>query len=494
MSKKESNNNVEAFRPRGGIIFITLLAIAGLYLIYDFISTGEPLSAMIFAAIPVGIVIFVAMIRYYHRIFYILFLSHFLFLLISSLIDLRIGVATLVFNLVITLFIIIASVYKSTSWKDSLNGMLTLFIVWGGFCVLQLANPNTVLEAWNAAISNYLVYPIICAILVPLCIREYRNVEWLLIIWSVFIIYGAFKGYWQKSHGFNEREMVFLYEKGGAETHIIWSGIRYFSFFTDAANFGVHSAMASLGFGLSAYFARTKWLKVYFTIIAALAVYGMFLSGTRAALAVPVGGLMAFAIISRGWKTLFAGIFALLVIFVFFRFTTIGESNQQIRNMRTAFRPDEDASYQVRVQNRELVKEYMASKPFGYGLGLGGKASRYNPKELMPIPPDSWLINVWTDTGIFGISLYVLIHAILFVWCSWILMFKISNKRLRNQLSAWLCVSAGFFIAAYANDVMQYPNAILVYIGFAICFAAPNIEKEESGKVPLPDSANNKKN
>jgi len=414
-----------------------------------------------------------------NRLFYLLFLSHFLFLWISSLVDLRIGIATLTFNVAITAVIILASGSYKVSWKESQNGMLMLFCFWGVFCFIELANPNAVQEAWNAAIANYLVYPIICALLVPLCIRKYKNIEWLLIIWSVFIVMAAAKGYWQVSRGFNAREMVFLFEKGGAETHIIWSGIRYFSFFTDAANFGVHMAMATLGFGLSAYVIKSKRLKIYFFIVALLALYGMMISGTRAALAVPVGGLMFFSLVSRSWKSFFLGLFGLAAVFFFFRYTTIGDSNQYIWKMRTAFNPKEDASYIVRVQNRERMKEFMADKPLGYGIGLGGKASRYNPKELMPIPPDSWLVNVWTDTGIVGITLYVLVHAILFAWCSWILMFKLKSKQLRNMLSIWLSINAGFFIAAYANDIMQYPNAILIYTGFAVCFVAPAIEKTE---------------
>jgi len=40
-----------------------------------------------------------------------------------------------------------------------------------------------------------------------------------------------------------------------------------------------------------------------------------------------------------------------------------------------------------------------------------------------------------------------------------------------------VCMNAGFFIAAYVSDVMQYPNQLPIYIGFALCFAAPHIEK-----------------
>lgn len=39
------------------------------------------------------------------------------------------------------------------------------------------------------------------------------------------------QGYWQKNHGFSTKDLYFLHVLGGARTHIIWSGIRYFSCF-----------------------------------------------------------------------------------------------------------------------------------------------------------------------------------------------------------------------------------------------------------------------
>lgn len=32
------------------------------------------------------------------------------------------------------------------------------------------------------------------------------------------------------------------------------------------------------------------------------------------------------------------------------------------------------------------------------------------------------------------------------------------------------------FIAAYANDVMIYPNPFIIYTGFALCITATNID------------------
>ena len=186
-------------------------------------------------------------------------------------------------------------------------------------------------------------------------------------------------------------------------------------------------------------------------------------------------------VIAKNWKALLAGIFISISVFVFFSYTNIGSGNQYIHKMRSSFHPSEDASYQVRVENRQRMKELMAKKPLGYGIGLS-KAGNFDSREQMPYPPDSWLVSVWVETGIVGLILYLSIHGILFAWCSWILMFKVRNKGLRGLIAAWLCMDAGFFIATYVNDIMQYPNQLPVYIGFALCFAAPHIDKRMSEK------------
>lgn len=393
--------------------------------------------------------------------------------------------------LIILLFTTICLVQLSnderTDWKRGQNLMTYLCLLWLFYYVLEILNPNRVLAAWNINLTPYALIPLICAFVVPLVIRTKKDIELLLMIWSVFVIIFTLKGYWQKNIGFSSKDLYFLYVLGGWRTHIIWSGIRYFSCFSDAANFGVHAAMSAVVFAISAFFVESKWKRIYFLCIAVAALYGMGISGTRAAMGVLMGGMLMITIIAKNWKALLGGIVFSISVFIFFYFTNIGNGNQYIYKMRSSFHPTEDASYLVRVENRKRMKELMARKPIGYGIGLS-KAGNFDSKEQMPYPPDSWLISVWVETGIVGLILYLSIHGLLFAWCSWILMFKIRNKRLRGLCAAWLCTDAGFFIAAYVNDVMQYPNQLPIYIGFALCFAAPHIdrrineEEEESAK------------
>jgi len=454
-------------------IWIWLILAFALFLFYQLVLNQNIFIALGVAALPLFIILFFIIIAYSEKGFYPVFISHFILLSINSYIDIKLGLATVLITLVVFMLIMVKGIYNRLDWKQALNPMFVLYIIWMAYCIFEMANPNHVQEAWNVSITQYAVYPLICAILVPISINKKIHIHWLLIIWSIFILFASFKGYWQKNHGFNEKELYFLYELGGAKTHIIWSGIRYFSVFTEAANYGVHMGMAVVGFGISAIYTKNKSLKAYYLIVMIAAIYGMFISGTRAAIAVPLAGIFLFTLLSGNIKVFtIAAVVGIGIIF-FFNFTTIGEGNQNIRRMRTAFNPQKDSSYLVRKANQERMKILLANKPFGYGIGLGGKAEKYHPKELMPYPPDSWMVNVWTDTGIVGLTIYILIHSFLFIYSSWVILFKIKDTRLKGLITAWLSVNFGYFVAAFANDVMQYPNSIIVYTGFALCATAP---------------------
>nr|WP_044654994.1 O-antigen ligase family protein [Bacteroides acidifaciens] len=421
--------------------------------------------------------------------FHILLAIQFLLVAAGIFLNIKVGLFSMVFTVLCTATCIVQlSNDNRTDWKIGQNTMTYMFVAWFAYYILEILNPNNVMEAWNINIMPYAFIPLICAFVIPLVIRTKKDIELLLFIWSVFVLIFTLKGYWQKSHGFSSKDLYFLYTLGGWRTHIIWSGIRYFSCFSDAANFGVHAAMSSVVFAISAFFVEAKWKRLYFLFIAFCGLYCMGISGTRAAMGVIMGGMFMITIIAKNWKAIIGGVFISISVFCFFYFTSIGSGNQYIHKMRSSFHPSKDASYQLRVENRMRMKELMVRKPFGYGIGLS-KAGNFQSKEQMPYPPDSWLISVWVETGIVGLIIYLSIHGILFAWCSWILMFKVRDKSLRGLIAAWLCMDAGFFIATYVNDIMQYPNQLPVYIGFALCFAAPHIDKRirEEKELSIPN-------
>lgn len=116
--------------------------------------------------------------------------------------------------------------------------------------------------------------------------------------------------------------------------------------------------MAGIVYGIITIYSSNRQTKIYYGIVALLGIYTMFLSGTRGAMAVPLGGLMLFGLISKK---------AHLVLSTFFRHphipvfahTYIGQSNPMIRRMRTAFHPTEDASFNVRAENKKKLAVYL---------------------------------------------------------------------------------------------------------------------------------------
>lgn len=179
---------------------------------------------------------------------------------------------------------------------------------------------------------------------------------------------------------------------------------------------------------------------------------------------------MAFFVLRKNIRVLSFGIALLSLVFIFFKFTTIGQNNDQIRRMRTAFDPN-DASLQVRLNNQRLLKNYLASRPFGGGIGHGGvKAQRFLPNAfLSQIATDSWYVLIWVEQGIVGLLLHLFILLYVFIKACYKIMFKIRNPMLKIKMSALASGMFGVMVASYGNAVLgQMPTNMLLYISMAV--------------------------
>ena len=257
---------------------------------------------------------------------------------------------------------------------------------------------------------------------------------------------------------------------GGRSTHIIHSGVRYFSFFSDAANFGGSMGLSMVVFSISALYYRNSWMKLYLLLVAAAACYGMLISGTRSALAVPFVGYSAFIMMSRNIKMIGAGVFLIIAAFIFLKFTTIGQGNSII---------------QVRLANQAKLRELMADKPFGAGLGHGGgKAKTFAPNAaLSQIPTDSWFVMVWVETGVVGILLHIGILLYILARGAYLVVFKLRNTQLRGFTAALTAGISGIVVMAYANEILgQIPTGAILYMSMGFIFLAPRFDRELARK------------
>ena len=285
----------------------------------------------------------------------------------------------------------------------------------------------------------------------------------------------------QKNIGFTHAEDLWIHTRG-ATTHIIQGGtlIRYFSVYSDAANFGIAMASTGVAFIVFGITSKVKYLKRFFLITGAVCIWGMFPSGTRTAIGCLGAGFMAYIFLSKSLKIAIPFTTFFILAFSFLAFTTIGNSNQQIRRMRSAFDKN-DASANQRTINQQTMKKYMDEAPWGIGIGKGGNNVPANNKfRLMStIPPDSEYVDIWLRTGVIGITVFIICTIVMLAGACWLVFFKIKSPSLRGIGAGLCCAFISQQLGGYGNQVlMQFPNGLVFYGGLTIVYVLPHIESE----------------
>jgi len=399
------------------------------------------------------------------------------------------GIATDVMILLAFVSFLVSSIFKEDiAWyrvKDNL--LLKFLLLWLLYCIIEVLNPSSVTLAWLASIRLYAVYPICIVLFTTLLFYRFKDFKMILFLWSIFTLLAVLKVIMQIRWGWDSAEVLWLMSGDNARTHLLVTGIRYFSFFTDAGCFGSNMGYAMVVFGIAAFNIKSKGLRTYYLFVAAAATYAMFVSGTRGALAVPFAGFILYTILSKNTQRMFAVGLFVLVSLLFLNYTTIGDSNSYIRRMRTAF-DSEDASLIARQENRKILAVYMKNKPFGEGLGLsGGEGYKYAPERLTTnIPNDSWFVKIWVESGPVGVALHVALLLFFVGYGVYVVMFRIKDKELRNLIAAILCGEVGIIVSSWGNPIfVQYPTGILNYMIQAFVFMALSYDKEiETTNIP----------
>ena len=300
-----------------------------------------------------------------------------------------------------------------------------------------------------------------------------------LYVWGGLALFAVFWVWKQQHIGFTESENTFLQGRGHS-THVLAGGtlIRYFSIYSDAANFGIGIASTAVAFIIFGITSKVRKYKVFFLVVGIGCAWAMFISGTRTAMACFMAGMMLYIFLSKSIRIAipFTIVFAVFVFIL--AFTTIGNGNQQIRRMRTAFDKN-DASAAQRTVNQEAMKKYMAEAPWGIGMGIGyGNAPANNKYSYMAtVPPDSEFVFIWIHTGVIGLTVFLFCMGLMLFGGCRIVFFVLESPSLRG-IGAGLCGAfTAIQLGAYANQVLvQFPNGLIFYGGLAIVYTLPHLE------------------
>jgi len=466
--------NFKLSRPE--IIGIVLLAAVflGMVTAKMGISIGGLILTLPFAIIYIAMVIRNPVIAYYSAIimgFFLLGLSRYIRgVAFGIFID-----AALVLSVVGIFF---RDFPNKVDWKPLNKDIMILTLLWFLYGLMEIVNPE--LRSIGAYIAGFrgLILKIFLAVpLTLMLITTKDRVNLFFIIWGSISLLASLKGFIQLNIGLDWAEQGWL-DRGAAETHVLFGKLRVFSFYSDAGQFGANQAYTFVVFSIMSLGTKAFRTKIFYLIVAAAALYGMFISGTRGSMAV-IAGFGMYFIHRKNIPMLITGFILAVSVFVFFSYTTIGNQNPQIRRMRTAFDPN-DASLQVRLENQRRLKVYMASRPIGGSLGHGGvKAQQYAPNAFLSnVATDSWYVLVWVEMGIVGLVFHLFMLFYVLGKGSYLIMFSIRDRELWHQMSGLSAGLFGIMIANYGNAVIgSHPTALVAYTAMALMLNADTIDK-----------------
>lgn len=370
---------------------------------------------------------------------------------------------------------------NKVKWKKAWNFLTILALIWFTYALFQFFNPESVSRvAWFYAMRGVSMYMLLTVPLVFLLFDDKKYLNKILLLWAWFTLAGVAKGIMQHVAGPDPWEQYWLDTVGG-KTHLLPQGLRIFSFFTDSSSYGGSMGLSGVVFSIITLYPIPLKRKVFFGFVAMAAFYAMIISGTRGALAVPVAGFMFYAIVSKKFKILLLGSLVLLSSFSFFKYSTIGNSVYEVRRIRTALDSD-NPSLQVRKENQKLFKGYLASRPFGGGIGSAGNwGLRFSPGTfLAETPPDGWYVQIWAEQGRVGLLLHLAILISILIRAGYIIMFKLKNRKYIGMASAFISGIFGVMIASYSSNALgQMPNGLIIYISVAFIFLMNKWDQNE---------------
>jgi len=166
-------------------------------------------------------------------------------------------------------------------------------------------------------------------------------------------------------------------------------------------------------------------------------------------------------------------------------------SNADLYRVQSAFKPTEDASLQLRLDNQAFIQPFIQQNPMGGGLGSTGVwGKRFSPNSpLSNFPPDSGYVRTAVEQGWVGLLLYcTLLGIILTVGIRKYVYTK--DPKLRWLYITFLTLFFLLVIANYPQEaIILLPNSIVFYISAAILvrlndFDKPIAIKEKATTLP----------
>ncbi|TDO24065.1 O-antigen ligase family protein [Pedobacter duraquae] len=469
----KGNNKIAILAVGLGLLFFSAI----FALIVAIWSTTGGLLLIIGIVVPIFVF---CIIRYPHfGILTYLTAAYFVMYALGFQIDYPLGT---VMDSILLLLIIGFFINQKTkpNWEIFKNPVTFMILVWISYNLIQVINPNAESRlAWLYTIRA------VAGVMLSYFIFNYQinSVKFIRLIfkmWLVFSILGALYAIKQEYFGFFDYEQRVLDANPLLQNLLYINGHwRKSSIYSDPVSFAYNMAVSTILCIILITGPTRVSSKIKLAIMAALFMNVMLYSGTRAAYVLVPSAMILLLVVKFNTRILiFFGAFSLLLAMLVYTPT----SNASLARFQSAFRPSDDASYNVRAQNQKRIQPYIQTHPLGGGLGATGVwGVRFSPNSfLAQFPPDSGFVRVAVELGWIGLGL---ICALFFVVLRTGInnYFAIKDPELKTYCLAMVLMVFAIAIGNFPQEgIVQFPLSVYFYLIIALMNITLRLDQEKN--------------
>jgi putative inorganic carbon (HCO3(-)) transporter len=458
-----------------------------LFLVMALIAVGVASIGMAFGVIALAVIVGIPLVYgiVAHPRFGIV-----VFLIMSYLIMwiLRMGVGVplgTLMDAMEALFILSIFIHqkKKKDWSSFKGPISTWILVWLGYNIIEVANPSTEARmAWLYTVRSVAVIMLMYFVF-SYYVTTKKFIKQLFKIWIALAAFGALYALKQEHIGFFGFEERYLHSDPNIANLLFIAGAwRKFSIFSDPVAFAYNMVTASLlCLGLmTGPVSKTK--KIILSGLIALFMLAMLSSGTRGAYVLIPAALLLLSVLKFNKKLmLFTAVAAFFLVILIF----IPTSNPTLYRFQTAFKPSNDASFNVRAINQKRIQPFIQSHPLGGGLGSTGVwGLKFAPNSyLAHFPPDSGYVRVAVECGWVGLLIFcILMFTILKTGIN--NYYQIRDPELRSYCLACILIIFALNIGNYPQEALvQFPSTTLFYLVVALIMITKRLDNEQNDMI-----------
>ncbi|MEM1327663.1 MAG: O-antigen ligase family protein [Bacteroidota bacterium] len=363
--------------------------------------------------------------------------------------------------LVILLLGLLYQAIQERKFALSKHPISVMIYIWIGYNALQVLNPAAPsMTGWAYSIRSLALWLIIY--FVALRVVNWQFVKRFIIVVSALMLFSALYGLKQEYIGFSQREMDWLMEDPLRwRLYFTWARLRVFSFFGDPTSFGI----AMVYWGIVCLILATGpfaiWKRILLAAIAMPMLLVMAYTGSRTPMILLVIGAAFYFLMNVNWTTVAIGAVFAMAIGVF---ALKPNGNPVIFRMQSAFRPQEDRSMLLRLENQNSIQPYIQSHPIGAGLAsIGVWGKRFNGGSwLANFAPDSAYVRVAVECGWIGLIIFMMLFGVI-LWTCIRYFFRVKDPTIKVVYLAFANMLFLITVANYPQEASYMIPTTLVF-------------------------------